>query len=321
MRNNRLKRDGETVYHCMSRIVGGEFLLDNEAKTILCKQMWQMAQFCGIEILTFCIMSNHFHILIRVPEKPSLSNNALLEKIEKLYHQDDYELLMMKNIFNHGSEERIEALREQLLARMFDISIFMKELKQRFSIWYNKNHNRYGTIWADRFKSIIVENKRHSMEMVAAYIDLNPVRAGLIDDPKKYHFSGYAQAMSGLTRSRIGIMKVVHEGQCGKKALAEYRELLFGKGAVSQKPHQASINGNLTMNVLQKKGDLSKTELLYCKVRYFSDSLIFGSEAFIKQCIRTNTNALSHRKETEPKQMVGGNWGGLMTLRSVKNLQ
>ena len=42
-------------------------------------------------------------------------------------------------------------------ARMGDVSEFMKSVKQRFGIWFNKTHGRYGTLWADRFKSVLVE--------------------------------------------------------------------------------------------------------------------------------------------------------------------
>ena len=70
--------------------------------------------------------TNHFHVLAHVPEK------ALRE----------------------GAEDAV-AVRAQLLARMHDLSEFMKTLKQRFSIWYNRNHDgRLGTLWTCRGKLI-----------------------------------------------------------------------------------------------------------------------------------------------------------------------
>ena len=322
MRMRRLKiEDASTdcVYHCMSRVVAGEFLLNDKGKKTLCKQMWQMAEFCGVEILTYCIMSNHFHVLIRVPEKQQLKDGDLLSKVSKLYHEDDYELHVIKNIFSHGSEESIFKLREKLTARMFDVSIFMKEVKQRFSIWYNKNHNRYGAFWADRFKSVIVEGKRHSVEMVAAYIDLNPIRAGLVKDPKDYRYSGYGEAMAGVARSRKGLMKTVYEKEHWKKALIDYRQILFGKGSVPQKAGQAIINGKLAKKVLNKNGKLSKTELLYCRIRYFSDGLIIGSKDFVQDCFEKNRECFSSCRESGPRKMYGGNWGELTTLRDTRN--
>ena len=84
--------------------------------------------------------------------------------------------------------EEAEAIRRRLLARMGDVSEFMKSVKQRFGIWFNKTHGRYGTLWADRFKSVLVEGHANPLQTMAAYIDLNPVRAGLVEDPKGLSF-------------------------------------------------------------------------------------------------------------------------------------
>ena len=70
-----------------------------------------------------------------------------------------------------------EAIRRKLLARMSDVSEFMKTVKQRFSVWFNRNHRCYGTLWSNRFKFVLVEGSGNPLQIMAAYIDLNPVRA------------------------------------------------------------------------------------------------------------------------------------------------
>ena len=70
MRRARIKvpaADGEAVYHVMTRTVNGEFLIDDVGKEVLRKQLWQVADYCGVQILTYAILSNHFHVLLRVP--------------------------------------------------------------------------------------------------------------------------------------------------------------------------------------------------------------------------------------------------------------
>ena len=59
----------------------------------------------------------------------------------------------------------------------------IKELKGRFAQWYNQRHDRYGVLWAERFKSVLLEGGE-ALAAVAAYIELNPVRASLCADPK-----------------------------------------------------------------------------------------------------------------------------------------
>src|SRR6202043_18280 len=90
---------------------------------------------------------------------------------------------------------QIQRLLQPYRRRMFDLSIFIKELKGRFAQGYNRRHGRYGVLWADRFKSVLIEGGE-ALAAVAAYIELNPVRAGLCADPKDYRYCGYAEALA-----------------------------------------------------------------------------------------------------------------------------
>ncbi len=64
----------------------------------------------------------------------------------------------------------------------------MKELKQTFTRFYNRRHDRRGYFWGDRFKSLIVEDGETLINCLA-YIDLNPVRAGIVERPEEYRWS------------------------------------------------------------------------------------------------------------------------------------
>ena len=72
MRQARIKVDPEVdqaIYHCMTRVVNKERLFDDTAREILRRQLWLVAEYCGVEVLTYAILSNHFHVLTRVPSK------------------------------------------------------------------------------------------------------------------------------------------------------------------------------------------------------------------------------------------------------------
>jgi hypothetical protein len=99
-------------------------------------------------------------------------------------------------------------VRQRMVTRMGDISVFMQEFKQRFSRWYNRHHQRDGTLWSERFRSVLLEDQPATVEAVAAYIDLNPVRAGIVADPKDYRFCGYAAAVAGNKLARQGLMSI-----------------------------------------------------------------------------------------------------------------
>ncbi|NBB80476.1 MAG: transposase [Verrucomicrobia bacterium] len=194
----------------MSRIVGGQMLLSKREKEVLRKMLWQVADFSGVEVLTYAIMTNHFHVLVRVPEKDrAVSDAELLRRFKVLYPKPTkYQTASFRRLetaLREGTEDAA-AVRAQLLARMHDLSEFMKTLKQRFSIWYNRNHDgRLGTLWMDRFKSVLVQGAGNPLQTMAAYIDLNPVRAGLVEDPKDYRWCGYAEAVAGSKKAQRGL--------------------------------------------------------------------------------------------------------------------
>ena len=73
MRHARLKgeREAEAAYHhCISRIVDRRFVLEAREKEIFVRMMRGYEAYCGVRIITFCVMSNHFHILLEVPRRP-----------------------------------------------------------------------------------------------------------------------------------------------------------------------------------------------------------------------------------------------------------
>ena len=283
----RAKLDGvPAVYHAMSRVVGGQFLLGEQEKEVLRKMLWQVADFCGVEILTYCLMSNHFHVLVRVPEKVRVSDAELLRRFKVLYPKptkyQTAEFARLEQSLLAGDADA-EAIREKLLARMSDLSEFMKTLKQRFSVWYNRNHNRSGTLWMDRFKSVLVEGEGNPLQTMAAYIDLNPVRAGLTEDPKDYRFCGYAEAVAGGVLARKGLRgvwvdRIGNGTREWQAALEAHRMLIFGKGSSPWTHHGKLIDEKKALAVLNdEQGQLPKAVVLRCRVRYFTDGAILGS--------------------------------------------
>ena len=74
-----------------------------------------------------------------------------------------------------------------------------------------------------------MEGRGNALQTIAAYIDLNPVRAGLVGDPKDYRFCGYAEAVAGGALARDGLQRIWAD--FGADALQAHRRLLFGKGA------------------------------------------------------------------------------------------
>jgi hypothetical protein len=120
----------------------------------------------------------------------------LVRRAELSYPASDLErqLVEMRSACDDAGAER---LRGRFLRRMWNLASFMQGVKQRFSQWFNARNDRAGTLWEGRFKSVLVEGTGQTLSTMAAYIDLNPVRAGIVKDPADYRWSGYAEAVAG----------------------------------------------------------------------------------------------------------------------------
>ena len=116
------------------------------------------------------------------------------------------------------------------------LSNFMQEVKERITHYINKEHKRKGTLWDGRFKSPIVENTPEALLAVSTYIELSPIRAGIVAKPEDYRWSGYAAALGGDQIAQAGIASLyTHRGAKDKvpswrKERPDYRQYLFEKG-------------------------------------------------------------------------------------------
>src|ERR1700747_2345410 len=161
----------------------------------------------------------------------------------------------------------------------------MKELKGPFAQCYKRRHNRYGVLWAERFKSVLVEEGQ-ALSAVAAYIDLNPLRAGLCEDPKDYRYCGYGEAIAkNSAQAKLGLQIALGLGSesSWKDARREYRKAIFRPGTAASKAGSV-IDVELSQKVLyQQQGEIPLVELLRCRIRYFTDGGILGSRAFVRE--------------------------------------
>ena len=310
------------VYHCMTRTVNGEMLFKDREKEMLRKMLWQVADFCGAEILTYCVMTNHFHVLLRIPEQGYLTDAELMRRYKVLYPKPTQfqtaSTKVMESRLESGGEEADE-MRRKLRARMGDVSEYMKTVKQRFSVWYNRNNCRYGTLWADRFKSVLVEGKRNPLQTMAAYIDLNSVRAGIVDDPKDYRFCGYAEAVAGVVEAQQGLIHVWRDRGAKRvdSALRAHRSLIFGKRASDS--GLSEITRERALQVLNDEdGHLPQSVMLRCRVRYFTDGAILGSAEFVRGF--AEAWHMERRRKYPPamQAMRGSNWGDLSVINVLR---
>jgi hypothetical protein len=161
---------------------------------------------------------------------------------------------------------------------------------------------------------------------MAAYIDLNAVRAGLVNDPKDYRYSGYGEAMGGSKLAREGLMAVVKEGESAETwgtAAARYRQMLYVSGESrglreNRQPVKKGFSPEAVEAVIGQRGKLPVNEIIRSRVRYFTDGAIIGSRVFVEDAFGRHRLHFSAKREFGAKPMKGGEWGDMFTARQLR---
>ena len=298
-------------YHCISRVVDRKLVFGPDEKEKFRTFMRMQENFTGCRVVAYCLMGNHIHLLVEVPPMPEggFTDAGLLERLEAIYNEAEVaavagELLEARR---HGTAKRVAEIHARYTYRMHDLSEFMKTLMQRFTKWFNRTHSRTGNLWEDAFKSVIVEDGV-AAKTIAAYIDLNPVRAGMVKDPADYRWSSYGEAVGGGAKgygkkARAGLVRALraHTG-CGADAslwtndvAREYRMLLLAGaseklevrvGRDGRTQTQRTRKGLSEADVRKeaaKQGDIPLGRMLRCRVRYFTDGAVIGSRVFVNE--------------------------------------
>ena len=320
--------EGTRHYHVMSRIVNREFIFGEEEKEYFRKTMRDLELFSGVRVLTYCVMSNHFHLLLQVPEPESIDDEELYRRMRAIYSKitvTNFEKELEK-AREQNDETEVDRLRSGYTYRMNDLSMYMKDLKQKFTQWYNRRAHRRGNLWEERFKSLLVEGSQHALLTMASYIDLNPVRAGICKDPSDYRYSGYGEALGGSRVAREGLKTLVraYGGKTDWRSVQkDYRVHLYEVGGskglkVDGIPLNAGFSREQVIDVLKKKGELTQSQLIRCRVRYFTDGVVLGSQRYVNEFFEEKREYFGASRKTGARKMKGGQWGGLCTARDLQ---
>ena len=205
-RIRRVKLPTTAWYHLIARVTNREFLLETDGKkSRFVDFLYRSLDFSGVELGTYAIMDNHVHLFVRVPEARDLDDEEILRRISVLNGVERAEIVREKweTWQEAGQEERYKADRARYLRRMYDVSQFMKTLKELFTMWYNRTYRHVGTLWTDRFKSLLVEDGEN-VENLRIYIERNPVRAGIVSDAEDYVWNGIGAATRGDVVAKRG---------------------------------------------------------------------------------------------------------------------
>jgi putative transposase len=298
----RILVSGEkTAYHVMSRTALPGYPLDDVEKDFFVTLTKKFGLLYFVEILGFCCMGNHFHLLVRMRPDSDFSDAGMMKRLAAFYGED--------KAFGDG---QLPYFRQKLSS----LSEFVREIKVGFARFYNKRHGRRGYFWGDRFKSVVVE-KGETLINCLAYIDLNPVRAGLVKRPEEYRWNSIGYHVQTDNQDHFlsldfGLQEFGVQDE--KEKLQRYRRYLYETGAVDTGKGPA-LDPEIVSEERGKEFRVTRLERFKYRTRYFTDSGIIGGKTFVLETYRKVKDSFPSKKEKIPKPVAGLN--GIYSLKRL----
>lgn len=310
----------DAVFHVISRTAIESYFTDFE-KDVLLKTLQHFSKIYFVKVYGFCIMGNHFHLIAQMnpPDSGQVSDQDF-KKRHKLYMQD----CVFSPKYKLDSDENKAAL----IRKWSDLSEYVRDIKLSFTRWYNRRHQRRGYLWGGRFKSVLLE-KGEALLNCMAYIDLNPVRAGIVNVPEKYRWcSLYHHAVK---RNKDALLSMDYASYGGvypttneyQERFLFYRKWIYVKGAtqvINIKGKNYLKQSRIPEAILHKEKRKQfkytiKDQFLH-RCRYFSDSVIIGSEHFVSHSYSIYKNKLFDKRKRRFKTIL--HFPNIYSMRDLK---
>jgi putative transposase len=297
----------KAVYHVMSRTALDGFPLMDVEKDFMLDLIKKFSSLYFAEILGFCLMGNHFHLLVKMfPENRFTDED--IQKRFKMFYEDSRAF----------AKSQIPYLR----AKLSSLSEFMREIKVGFARYYNRRHHRRGYFWGDRFKSVIVE-KGETLINCLAYIDLNPLRAGLVYRPEEYRWNSLGYHVQtgnkdNFLSTDFGLKEFNVKSK--KERVRRYRRYVYEAGAVNQpeKGKVKVIDGKVLEKERKREFELCRSDRFRYRTRYFTDAGIIGSKKFVSANYQRFKHLFYSKHEKKPKPVKG--LEGMYSLRRLSEI-
>ena len=182
-----------------------------------------------------------------------------LKKFSKKYSVDVHAWVLMTNHVHLLCTPKKEAA----------ISQMMQAIGRMYVRYFNDTHDRTGGLWEGRFKSCLIQSERYLLELYR-YIELNPVRAGMVDQPSEYCWSSYGCNALGmpsdihaphaiyllLGKSELERLKNYRDllkAHCSPSLLSDIRDSLNKGLALGDKQFTAEIEANTSKRITSNK--------------------------------------------------------------------
>lgn len=196
-------------YHLVNRCVRRAFLCGTDAVTGRChdhRRAWmverlhQLAGVFAVDVAAYAVMSNHYHVVVRVDAERAagLSDDEVLERWTSLFTGSSLVQRYQAGVALLPAELRaVEAQAASFRQRLADLSWFMCVLNEAIARQANAEDGVKGRFWEGRFKSQALLDEAAILTAMA-YVDLNPIRAGMAATPEASAQTSVAERIAEL---------------------------------------------------------------------------------------------------------------------------
>jgi len=255
-RKEQIDSENSGYYHLISRCVRRSFLCGFDAETGINydhrrqwieKRILQLADIFAIEVYSYAVMSNHYHLVVysnpKGPEQWSDLTvaerwlNAFPGKLDKPEFQQQRQLRLQAIV---NDKDLLATYRK----RLGDISWFMRRLNEPLARLANLEDGCKGHFWESRFTSQALLDESAALACMA-YVDLNPIRAGISQSLKASEYTSIKKRVDSITPEQLNqavtsIAGKVKTRQFNLK-LKDYIELVEWTGKNIVHPNKAAI--------------------------------------------------------------------------------
>jgi REP element-mobilizing transposase RayT len=221
-RKHQVCVESTPYYHCISRCVRRAFLCGEDRftgksfdhrKEWLVERMRALSAVFAVDICAYAVMSNHFHLVVRVaPERvESWDDEELLERLALVFGPT---ARLIRTLSARARKQALAPWR----ARLADLSWFMRCLNESIARRANREDGCTGRFWEGRFKSQALLDEG-ALITCMSYVDLNPVRAGLAKTLEEADFTSIRERLShGCFRRRRSSRSRPSSARRGRRA-------------------------------------------------------------------------------------------------------
>lgn len=203
-RSTLVSLDTTPYYHCIGRCVRRAFLCGFDALTgrsfehrreWIVMRLALLAEVFALDLCAYAVMSNHYHLVLKVNTQQAAhwSDDDVLVRWCRIFQGPTLvQRYLAKVELGSGEKIKVADLAALYRSRLSDLSWFMRCLNEPIARMANDEDNCTGRFWEGHFKSQALLDERALISCMA-YVDLNPIRAGMADTPESSDFTSIQQ--------------------------------------------------------------------------------------------------------------------------------